>query len=121
MKNRMKKLTMLLTNKKAYERTRSLYRKGVLAASVACFAVVPAFAADPLSAITQLSDFIFVPHHTARHTQMLHIMPLKNRSRMSPDAFVAAVLAKYAPRSPVGTFVKWNSTAIRKEPTRLPI
>ena len=57
MKNRMKKLTMLLTNKKAYERTRSLYRKGVLAASVACFAVVPAFAADPLSA--QLSDFIF--------------------------------------------------------------
>ena len=59
MKNRMKKLTMLLTNKKAYERTRSLYRKGVLAASVACFAVVPAFAADPLSAITQLSDFIF--------------------------------------------------------------
>ena len=59
MKNRMKKLTMLLTNKKAYERTRSLYRKGVLAASVACFAVVPAFAADPLSAITQLSDFIW--------------------------------------------------------------
>lgn len=59
MKNRMKKLATILASKKAYDRTRSLYRKGVLAATVACFAVIPAFAADPLSAINQLSDFIF--------------------------------------------------------------
>lgn len=59
MKKCLQKLTALMFNRKAYDRTRSLYRKGVLAASVACFAVVPAFAADPLSAINQLSDFIF--------------------------------------------------------------
>ena len=59
MKKRVNKLTALLFSKKAYDRARSVYRASVLAASIACFAVVPAFAADPLAAINNLSDFIF--------------------------------------------------------------
>lgn len=59
MKKRVHKLTSLLFSKKAYERARSVYRVSVLAASIACFAIVPAFAADPLTAINNLSDFIF--------------------------------------------------------------
>lgn len=59
MKKRVHKLTALLFSKKAYDRVRSVYRVSVLAASIACFVVVPAFAADPLAAINNLSDFIF--------------------------------------------------------------
>ena len=46
MKKRVNKLAALLFSKKAYDRARS-------------FAVVPAFAADPLAAINNLSEFIF--------------------------------------------------------------
>ena len=59
MKKRVRKLTALLFSKKAYDRARSVYRVAVLACSVASFAVVPAFAADPLAAINNLSEFIF--------------------------------------------------------------
>ena len=54
MKKRVRKLTALLFSKKAYDRARSVYRVAVLACSVASFAVVPAFAADPLAAINNL-------------------------------------------------------------------
>lgn len=59
MKNRLHKLTALLFSKKAYDRTRSIYRVALLGTTIAAFAVVPAFAADPLAAINKLSDFIF--------------------------------------------------------------
>lgn len=59
MKKRVRKLTALLFSKKAYDRARSVYRVAVLACSVASFAVVPAFAADPLAAINNLSEFVF--------------------------------------------------------------
>lgn len=59
MKKRLQKLTMLMFSKKAYDRARSMYRTAVMAASIACFAVIPAFAADPLAAINSLSDFVF--------------------------------------------------------------
>ena len=53
MKKRVNKLAALLFSKKAYDRARSVYRASVLAASIACFA------ADPLAAINNLSEFIF--------------------------------------------------------------
>lgn len=59
MKRKLHKLTALLFSQKAYNRVRNVYRVSVLAASLACFAVVPAFAADPLAAIDNLSEFIF--------------------------------------------------------------
>ncbi|WP_373165038.1 hypothetical protein [Agathobaculum sp. Marseille-P7918] len=59
MKNRLHKLTALLFSKKAYDRARSIYRVALLGTTIAAFAVVPAFAADPLAAINKLSDFIF--------------------------------------------------------------
>ena len=59
MKNRLHKLTMLMFSQKAYNRARSIYRVALLSTTIAAFAVVPAFAADPLAAINKLSDFIF--------------------------------------------------------------
>ena len=59
MKKRLQKLTMLMFSKKAYDRARSVYRVALLGTTIACCAIVPAFAADPLSAINSLSDFIF--------------------------------------------------------------
>lgn len=53
MKKRLQKLTMLMFNRKAYDRARSIYRAALLGATIA------AFAADPLSAINKLSEFIF--------------------------------------------------------------
>ena len=59
MKKRLQKLTMLMFSKKAYDRARSIYRVALLGTTIAAFAIVPAFAADPLSAINKLSEFIF--------------------------------------------------------------
>ena len=59
MKKRLQKLTMLMFSKKAYDRARSVYRVALLGTSITAFAIVPAFAADPLAAINSLSDFIF--------------------------------------------------------------
>ena len=59
MKKNVHKLFAIMGSKKAYNHARRVYRAAVLTASVACFAVIPAFAADPLDAINSLSDFIF--------------------------------------------------------------
>lgn len=59
MKKRLQKLTMLMFSKKAYDRARSIYRVALLGTTIAAFAIVPAFAADPLAAINSLSDFVF--------------------------------------------------------------
>lgn len=59
MKKHLHKLTMLMFSQKAYDRARSVYRVALLGTTIACCAIVPAFAADPLSAINSLSDFVF--------------------------------------------------------------
>ena len=54
-----RKVTAFLASPTAYRRVRRAYRVVSLAALVACFAVTPAFAADPLGAINKLSEFVF--------------------------------------------------------------
>ena len=59
MKQFVTKAAAALTSRQAYGRARRVYRVAVLAMSLACVTVVPAFAADPLAAINKLSEFIF--------------------------------------------------------------
>lgn len=55
----VKKVAEILSNQRTYNRVKRVYRVAMAASTIACVTIVPAFAADPLSAINKLSEFIF--------------------------------------------------------------
>lgn len=55
----VKKVAEILSNQRTYNRVKRIYRVAMAASTIACVTIVPAFAADPLAAITNLSNLIF--------------------------------------------------------------